>query len=1038
MLGSSNQLTHQDAEKSDFEQLKSFSLNPRKLKPRSIIAGYYEVIRPLNIDESIVTYLVNDRRDHEEAIYVLELVRYSSKSINQELCQKQIKWLKRLSTHVQIPKLYDHVVDKNQCYLVYEYVEGHTLATLLQNRNLNEAEIVGLLQDLARIYDFLIKGNVLNYNILPQNILRSNNNNRYILSNLQNLFAAKRSIAPLTSQQQQLLWRHHLKLCGKLIIQFLISNYSDRKGQSQDLAVDWKKRINLSPHVQSILGKMVAREQSDRFESLQEIMAECQPLLKIQQIIGDKYRLIRYLGDQNNIKTYIARNVDPQQRGSTLLIVKQVSLYEDNPEIFKTKIEKVKLEVNRAQKSDILPEMHLIQEISDDQQELYLLRGYCQGTSLAKKLTHNPNFTLSEIVDLLSQSLQSLVVIHEQNLIHQNIKPSNLIIPTNEEEAIIFVDTGILNNFQASKNIAQNADGYKPPEQLIGRPTQSSDIYALGMVIIQVLQRVTLRKSPSHITVDNLVWSEKLKTTSFAWLVPILEKMVHTDVANRYQSSQEVVQDLENKSIDQQKNLDVETDDAPAYLPTVSWPSFLTAVSWQKKILAFIALCLCSLGSLEFLKPTFRPRYSTYQGHQQLSAAQPEKALANFTTALKLKPQNKQALLGKAEALSQLRQFSPALAIYQQLLGTDQSDVTSLVGRGNIHFDLGNYPQALGDYNRVLQNQPNHAHALVRKGKILYDLSRYREAFAIQKQALANERGMDVNLLSDSADTALALGKNHRALNQFTRVENIAPLKPYLWQNKVRVLQNLARFEEAMESSYDILDSYEQALKQEPKNLQLRLGQGKFFQQLQRDRMAKKAYEAAIAIDPHSDDAWLGLGEVLLNNQKYSEALQAVEQAIILNAESFQAWHTKGVILQKEEKNLEQALVSYDQAISLNQYFFPAWRDRSFTFIAQEDYAQAVDSLKKAVKIAPYDLNSWLKLSLASQKLSDLEGSLRALDRVIALQPRNSEHWLQKGSLVELQKKYSQACNIYRQAMTVAPDFKITGAIKRLSCDSEQ
>ena len=1037
MLGSSNhQLSHQNSTKSELEQLKLLSPNSKKLAPRSIVAEHYEVVSFLDIDKSVVAYLVNDRRDQEDSLYVLELVFCSSESINHERCQEKIKWLKRLSTHVQIPKLYDYVVFENQCFLVYEYVEGKTLATLLHHQKLNEAEIVGLLQDLARIYDFLIKGNILDYNFIPHNFLRSNANERYILSNLQGLFTVKKSSSPLTIQQQKLLWCHHLKICGQFLIQFLIGNYSPQLGHGKNIAFDWKKRINLSPHGQSILGKMIAREEGNHFNSLQEIMAECQPLLKIQQSIGDKYRLIRYLGDQNNLKTYIASDLNQQSSGSVFLIIKQISIYDDDTENFNKKLQQVQLEVDRTRKLDLIPEMELIQEVNDDEQELYLVRGYCQGISLTKKLTQNTEFLIAEILDLLAKSLKSLVAIHEHNLIHQNIKPSNLIIAGNEDP-IIFVDMGILNNFLSSKNIAQNADSYKPPEQLIGRPTQSSDIYALGMVIIQVLKTLSWSESSSPIAVENLVWQEKLKTNDCSWLVPILEKMVHTDVANRYQSSWEVERDLELKSVHQPEESISLSKDSPKNSTAFAWLPLRKLASWKKNTMAVVALILCSFGALELLMPTIRPKYWTSQGYQQLSYAQPEKALANFETALNLKPQKTDTLLGKANALSQLQHFSPALSIYRQLLATNQSDVTSLLGRGNIHFDLGNYTEALNDYNQVLKSQPDQPHALARKGKILHSLSRYREAFTVQKKALAIESNNNVSLLSDAANTALALGKNHRALNQFTRVENIAPLQPYLWQNKVRVLQNQERFEEALKHSYTVLENYEQALQKEPQNLQLRLGQGKFFLQLQRDRMASKAYQSAIAIDPNSDAAWLGLGEVFLNNKKYTEALAAVEKAIILNPESFQAWHTKGLILQQSQQDLEQALVSYNRAIDLNRYYFPAWRDRSFVLLAQEDYEQAIKSLKKSVKIAPQDLKSWLQLSVAFQKVPNLEGSVNAMNRVIALQPRNSDYWLQKGSLIELQKQGAQACNLYRQAMAVAPNLKITEAIERLGCDQK-
>ena len=1002
----------------------------KTLQPQQIVGNCYEVIKKLNTTHSTTAYLVKERQDKESSLFVLELIadaNLAPQSISEKLFLQQVRLVEKLSTHIQIPKLLTYAIENQQYYVVYEYTKGEFLGSIMNRRTLSESEIVSLVQDVARIYDFIVKTNIVNFNLSPDNILRIQANHRYVLGNLKQLFGLQVAVSPLTNKQKRLLFQQQLRYLGEIVIKSVIAEDRDLAISTAEIPVNWHKQVTLSPRLQTILRKMIAREKRDRYNSFPELAHDFQPLLKINQIVGKKYRLIRYLGAKNGIETYVARNLQQQNPDSPLLIVKQFIIAHRDRQVTAAKVEKLEQQVQQIQQLSLVKGLDLVREQSEDEEELYLVRSYIEGVSLTTKLNHQRRFPLQDTIDLLTKTLHSLDKIHQQGLIHRNLKPSNLIV-LGEEKAVELVDLGILQTISEDSN---NTDNYnqnrQPPEQLVGRPTISSDIYALGIVMLEILTGLSISEIADESSLKKDIWPEKLTNHSF--LIPIIERMICSDVERRYQSAGEVLQDLQQvEEVDRDLSSDI-----AIFKPLFEKQKLPRLfVSIPIKLLT-IASTIALLGSLEMIFPTVRPQYHVYRGKQQL-ASQPEIALTTFEKALKLKPNQVTAWQGKGDALVALQKFEPALEAYDRAITIRPDKMASWRGKGNVFYWLGDFQQALTNYERALAIQPDNIALLRRKGKILYLSSRYQEALTLQKKALQTEYASNPRLLSDTARSSLALGKNNEALSVLIRVQNMAPTKPYLWQDKVTVLRNLNRSQEVIQNTRLILEIYDYELEQQPRNLHLWLGKATFLQQLKRYEEAVAAYQQAIAIAPNSDTALLGKSEVLLNMGKFSQALDAVEQVLDIKPQSFVAWHTRGLILEAGKNNLEQAVAAYDKAIAINQDFYPSWRDRSSVLIAQNNYPQAITSLQKAVNLAPQDVESWLTLTNALQKVQKIEDAIEAIDRVIVLEPRNSQYWLQKGSLWEIQQQYTKACDIYRQGMKIAPDAKITGAMQRVGC----
>ena len=1007
------------------------------LLPGEIIGNSYEVIKSKLIRanrELITSYLVRDRQSKDNSLFVLELINWensgkkyisnsgvddtncASKSISEEFFLQQIGFIKKLSSHVQIPKIRTYFKADSGYYIVYEYVRGELLASILNNRRLNESEVVSLLQDVARIYDFAIKSNLVNFNLLPYNILKTHANQRYVLGNLKVLFFTQQTA--LTTEKQKFLFQSQLHSLAKMLIQCLVKE--PKEVEPGVIPVNWHKQINLSPRLQNILAKMIAINESDLYNSFQEIIDDCQPLLKIDRIIGERYRLMRYLGEKNGIKTYLARNICEKKPNSSLLIVKQSTLANSSIELAQIK-NRLQQEVTKLQQLSFFEGIDAVHEQSEE--ELYYVRSYVEGISLTKRLNQQQFLTPKKVIRLLIKILSNLNLIHQQGLIHRNLKPSNIIV-TKDDRDVVLVDLGIL---QAIDEANENYDKYpsirKPPEQIVGRPTPSSDLYALGIIAIEMLTGLSIREIARDLFEERQIWQDKV--IDYPALITIIEKMTCTEVEQRYQSTEEVLQDLKQFS-------DLQEDG----ILQQSWKNrLLFFLNKNQNSLIAIAVTIILLGGLEFAFPFVRPQYHIYRGSRKL-ISEPTAALNSFERALQLQPQLAKAWIGKGNAFLALNFPKPALEAYEKATTFHPDSAAAWAGKGDVFFAQGELERAMSNYNKALALKPEDTNTEAKQGRTLALLSRYEEAFSIQEQALAQNSASNIELLSDAGRSALALGKNNRALSILSRVETTAPLRPYLWQDKVTVLRNLNRDFEALESANLVRTNYSIALEKEPQNIQLWLGKGEFLKQLQLYEKALQTYDKAIAIAPDSDVAWLGMAEVFLALQEYTEALEAVEKTLEFKPNSFRAWHTRGLILQ-ERQDFESALAAYDRAIEINPDFFPSWRARAAIFIAQNNYSEGIKSLQKAIALAPQDIESWLNLSDAYQSIEQTESALDALDKAIVLQPRNSDYWLRKGFLWEKQQEYTEACDVYRQAIKIAPSLEITETMERVGCRFE-
>jgi predicted ATPase/serine/threonine protein kinase len=131
-------------------------------------------------------------------------------------------------------------------------------------------------------------------------------------------------------------------------------------------------------------------------------------------------------------------------------------------------------------------------EMSDG--KLYLVMQFVAGTDLRSAMKVE-GMDFERVAHIIRQTGQAISAAHDKGVYHRDLKPENIMLngQGEGEEQVKIIDFGIASvknsqvaTYKETTAIAGTI-GYMAPEQLMGKPSASSDIYALGVISYEML-----------------------------------------------------------------------------------------------------------------------------------------------------------------------------------------------------------------------------------------------------------------------------------------------------------------------------------------------------------------------------------------------------------------------------------------------------------------------------------------------------------------------------------------------------------------------
>jgi tetratricopeptide (TPR) repeat protein/tRNA A-37 threonylcarbamoyl transferase component Bud32 len=187
----------------------------------------------------------------------------------------------------------------------------------------------------------------------------------------------------------------------------------------------------------------------------------------------------------------------------------------------------------------------------------YLTMPFIQGEDVAHILKREGKLPIERVLSIAKQVASGLAAAHEKGIVHRDLKPENIMIDAD--------GTAVIMDFGISRSVSGTGTAtalgtvmgtleYMSPEQAQGQAVdQRADIYAFGLILYDLIGgrwRASKYETPMSELMARLTQPlppiKVVAPDATPALDAIITKCLQTDPARRYQTTTDLLRDLEN------------------------------------------------------------------------------------------------------------------------------------------------------------------------------------------------------------------------------------------------------------------------------------------------------------------------------------------------------------------------------------------------------------------------------------------------------------------------------------------------------------
>ena len=233
-----------------------------------------------------------------------------------------------------------------------------------------------------------------------------------------------------------------------------------------------------------------------------------------KRLFYDRYEIMNLLGSGGFGVTFLAKNIGLP--GHPLCVIKQLCPQMNYSRNLTIAVKRFEREAKTLAQLGNHSQIPMLLDYFEIKGEFYLVQEYINGSTLSQEIKSTGVKSECEVKQFLWEILPVLQHVHNNRVIHRDIKPHNLL--RCEDGRLVLIDFGAVKEelLQVNNSCAKRLEqtnfvgtlGFSPPEQLSLRPVYASDIYALGVTCLYLLTG----KSPLEFKYDSgtgeLCWED--------------------------------------------------------------------------------------------------------------------------------------------------------------------------------------------------------------------------------------------------------------------------------------------------------------------------------------------------------------------------------------------------------------------------------------------------------------------------------------------------------------------------------------------------
>jgi serine/threonine protein kinase/putative methionine-R-sulfoxide reductase with GAF domain len=206
--------------------------------------------------------------------------------------------------------------------------------------------------------------------------------------------------------------------------------------------------------------------------------------------------------------------------------------------------------------------------VGREKKVFFIAMEYVDGKSVRELIYGDNGISESEAIDIILQASEGLKKAHAQNILHRDVKPSNLLL--NKHGEVKVADFGLALDLhevriEGGEKRVEGSPHYMSPEALRGEFSFASDIYSLGATCYHMVTskppftgKLPAAVMAKHVT-DYPRSPREMNPHLSKGLCQLIQKMMAKRPEDRFASIEEVIQELRLLKEDQTRNIDRES-----------------------------------------------------------------------------------------------------------------------------------------------------------------------------------------------------------------------------------------------------------------------------------------------------------------------------------------------------------------------------------------------------------------------------------------------------------------------------------------------
>jgi serine/threonine-protein kinase len=689
------------------------------------------------------------------------------------------------------------------------------------------------------------------------------------------------------------------------------------------------------------------------------------------------------------------------------------------------------------------PNICTIYEIGQADDQYFIAMQYVPGKTLSRLLDGRP-LGLESLLSIALQVADGLAAAHSRGIVHRDIKSANIIItPRGQAKVLDFGLAKVVSEKPGARQAGHaeveltrvgaplGTPSYMSPEQARGeRVDHRSDIFSFGVVLYEMAagQGPFKRKSPVE-TMNAVINETHPPVTEINKDIPpqlgsLIDRALAKDLTNRYQSMQQLVDDL---------RVVAQTCGVLAGVPDgvsvpYARPQRVSAISnlgrWVKRFLGREARRDTMTGpSLASGRPESSQRFGPSGLGKQSGPEWARPSAASMTTApsiavlpfvnLSADPENEYFCDGMVEELID------ALAKVEDLRVVSRSSSFQFKGTSHNIREIGEQLNVSHVLEGSVRKAANRIRVTAQLISVSDDYHLWSEKYDRELEDVFAIQDEITEQIVEQLKIKLVGERSARFVKPST--QNVEAYTLYLkgrfyWNKRTEegIKRGIECFQQAIETdpgyavayagladSYNVLaitgseppsQCFSRAKAAATKALELDDKLAEAHTSLALARMchdwdwpgAEHAFQRAIELNPKYATAHQWYAEYLAATKRFDEALAEIERALDLDPLSLMAITAVGIVF-FYARQYEQAIEPLQRALEMDPHFPPALRVLGWVYEQKAMNEEAIEEYRKAVTSSGGNVSMLADLGRAYAVVGRKDEAQKILDELLRL-----------------------------------------------------